>query len=86
MADVVLAVLGIAAKLERSHLIERTAKGRAYAKAQGVKFGRKPKLTSHQRREALDRIKAVEPYRSIARSYNVNASTISRLKLQGVRV
>jgi len=44
----------------------RTARGRADAKAKGVKFGRK-------------RIDAGEPQRSIARSYNVSQATISRL-------
>jgi hypothetical protein len=29
-------------------ILERTARGRADAKAKGVKFGRKPKLTAHQ--------------------------------------
>jgi len=33
----------------------RTGEGRARAKARGVKLGRKPKLTPHQKREALER-------------------------------
>ena len=44
-AELVLAMLGVAAKLERRRIKERTARGRADAKAKGVKFGRKPKLT-----------------------------------------
>jgi len=44
-AELVLAMLGVAAKLERRRILERTARGRADAKAQGVKFGRKPTLT-----------------------------------------
>ena len=51
-AELVLAMLGVAAKLERRRIAERTARGRADAKAKGVKFGRKPKLTPHQQREA----------------------------------
>jgi hypothetical protein len=31
----------------------RTGEGRARANARGVKLGRKPKLTPHQKREAL---------------------------------
>src|SRR3981189_2078617 len=54
-AELVLAMLGVAAKLERRRIIERTARGRADAKANGVKFGRKPKLTDHQKREAIKR-------------------------------
>jgi DNA invertase Pin-like site-specific DNA recombinase len=44
-AELVLAMLGVAAKLERRRIMERTARGRADAKAKGVKFGRKPSLT-----------------------------------------
>jgi DNA invertase Pin-like site-specific DNA recombinase len=76
----ILAIFGIAAKLERRRIIERTARGRTDAKAKGVKFGRKPILTEFQRREAIKRRdKDGETLRSIARSYNVSAATISRL-------
>ena len=78
-AELVLAMLGVAAKLERRRIIERTARGRADAKANGVKFGRKPKLTPHQQREARKRINDGETQRSVARSYNVSQTTISRL-------
>ena len=78
-AELVLAMLGVAAKLERRRIAERTARGRAEAKANGVKFGRKPILTPHQQREARARVEAGEPQRSVARSYNVSQATISRL-------
>jgi DNA invertase Pin-like site-specific DNA recombinase len=48
--------------------------------AEGKWFGRRPKLTKHQAREALKRVEAGEPLREIALSYNVDHSTISRLK------
>jgi DNA invertase Pin-like site-specific DNA recombinase len=54
-------------------------RGRADAKAKGVKFGRKPTLTAHQQREARKRLAAGETQRRVARSYNVSQSTISRL-------
>jgi DNA invertase Pin-like site-specific DNA recombinase len=58
----------------------RTSEGRERAKARGVKLGRKPKLTPHQKREAIRRRDDEgETVREIARSYNVNARTISRL-------
>ena len=80
--ELILAIFGIAAKLERRRIIDRTTRGRADAKAKGVKFGRKPKLTPHQKAEAIKRRdKDGETLRSIARSYNVSAQTISRLKL-----
>jgi DNA invertase Pin-like site-specific DNA recombinase len=78
-AELVLAMLGVAAKLERRRIMERTARGRADAKAKGVKFGRKPILTPHQQKEARKRVEAGEPQRSVARSYNVSQATISRL-------
>ena len=71
---------GRAAKLERRRIKERTARGRADAQANGVKFGRKPKLTPHQKREAIKRRdREGETLRSIGRSYNVSAATIGRL-------
>lgn len=79
-AELVLAMLGVAAKLERRRIIERTARGRADAKAKGVQFGRKPKLTLHQQREAIARVQDGETQRSIARSHNVSQATISRLR------
>ena len=78
-AELVLAMLGVAAKLERRRILERTARGRADAMAAGVRFGPKPILTPHQQREAWQRIEAGETQRSIARSYNVSQATISRL-------
>ena len=78
-AEIVFAILGVAAKLERRRIVERTARGRADAKAKGVKFGRKPILTPHQQKEARKRLEAGETQRSVARSYNVSQSTISRL-------
>jgi DNA invertase Pin-like site-specific DNA recombinase len=47
-AELVLAMLGAAAKLERCRIMERTALGWADAKANGVKFGRKLILTPDQ--------------------------------------
>jgi DNA invertase Pin-like site-specific DNA recombinase len=82
-AEIVFAILGVPAKLERRRIPERTARGRADAKAQGVKFGRKPKLTQHQQREARARLEAGETQRSVGRNYNVDQSTISRLPVGG---
>jgi DNA invertase Pin-like site-specific DNA recombinase len=79
LAEIVSAILRVAAKLERRRIVERTARGRADAKANGVKFGRKPILTRHQQKEVRKRLRAGETQRSVARSYNVSQSTISRL-------
>ncbi len=56
-----LTVLGGLAEFERELIRARTSEGQARAKASGVKLGRKPKLTPHQRREALKRRDAGEP-------------------------
>ena len=82
-AEVVLDNLGVAAKLERQRILDRTARSYTTAKARGVKYGRKPKLTPHQRQEALGRKAAGEPVRDIARSYAVSHNTISRLTERG---
>ena len=74
-----LTVLGGLAEFERELIRARTSEGRARAVANGVKLGRKPKLTAHQKREAIKRRDAGDATRDIARSYNVSHSTISRL-------
>jgi DNA invertase Pin-like site-specific DNA recombinase len=74
-----LTILGGLAEFERELIRARTGEGRARAKARGVKLGRTPKLTAHQKREALARRESGEPVREIARSYDVSHSTISRL-------
>jgi DNA invertase Pin-like site-specific DNA recombinase len=75
-----LTVLGGLAEFERDLIRARTGEGRERAKARGVKLGRKPKLTDHQRREAIRRRDVDgETVREIARSYNISHSTISRL-------
>ena len=74
-----LTVLGGLAEFERELIRARTAEGRKRAIARGVRFGRKPKLTSHQRQEAIARRTAGEALVDIGRSYNVSHSTISRL-------
>jgi IS30 family transposase len=44
-------------------------------------MGRKPKLTDHQKREAIRRRDIEgEPVHEVARSYNVSHTTISRLR------
>ncbi len=59
-----LTVLGGLAEFERELIRTRTGEGRQRAKARGVIMGRKPKLTGHQRREALARREAGEVLQS----------------------
>jgi len=78
-----LTVLGGLAEFERELIKARTEEGRKRAQARGVRFGRKLKLTKHQKDEALARREAGEPLVEIARSYAVSHSTISRLDAGG---
>jgi DNA invertase Pin-like site-specific DNA recombinase len=75
-----LTVLGGLAEFERELIRVRTGEGRQRAMARGVVMGRRPKLTVHQRREAIARRDAGEVLTDIARSFNVSHSTISRLR------
>jgi DNA invertase Pin-like site-specific DNA recombinase len=74
-----LTVLGGLAEFERHLILSRTDEGRNRAKANGIKFGRKPKLTKHQREEALARKRNGETLTAIAKTYNVSHMTICRL-------
>jgi DNA invertase Pin-like site-specific DNA recombinase len=76
-----LTVLGGLAEFERELIRVRTGEGRARAKANGVRLGRKPTLTHHQKQEAIKRLNAgKETQGEIARSYNVSRWTIARLE------
>ena len=75
-----LTVLAGLAEFERELIRARTGEGRERAKARGVRLGRKPKLTPHQRIEALKRRDAGEPLVEIARTFGLSHSTISRLR------
>ncbi len=77
-----LTVLGGLTEFERELIRARTDEGRKRAQARGVRFGRKLKLTAHQRQEAIARREAGEALAEIGRSYNVSHSTISRLALR----
>lgn len=72
-------MLAAIAEFERELIRERTGEGRARALAAGVRFGRKPKLSDFQRKEALSRRGNGATLAQIARSYAVSVSTISRL-------
>lgn len=79
LGEVLAALVGYIARKTREDIIRRTTAGRERARANGVKFGRKPKLSPAQREEALARRAAGESQSAVARSYGVGCSTISRL-------
>jgi DNA invertase Pin-like site-specific DNA recombinase len=72
-------LLAAIAEFERDLIRERTGDGRKRAMANGVKFGRKLKLSPFQRQEAIKRRDAGETLAVIAKSYAVDVSMISRL-------
>ena len=74
-----LTILGGLAEFERELIRVRTGDGRKRAKDRGVRFGRPPKLTSEQRQEAIERIRAGETKAAIARDFGVHPAMVSRL-------
>ncbi len=74
-----LTVLGRLAEFERELIRARRGEGRPRASANGLKMGRKPKLTPHQRRETLRYVDDGERMCDIVRSYDVSHGTISRV-------
>jgi DNA invertase Pin-like site-specific DNA recombinase len=75
-----LTVLGGLAAFERDLIRSRTGQGRERAKARGVHMGRPPKLTPHQRSEALQALASgTATQADLVRRFNVSQSTISRL-------
>jgi DNA invertase Pin-like site-specific DNA recombinase len=75
-----LAVLGGLAEFERELILARTGDGRTRAKARGVRFGRPPALTAHQRQEVVQRLAEGATQADLARTYGVSQATISRLQ------
>jgi DNA invertase Pin-like site-specific DNA recombinase len=75
-----LTILGGLAEFERELIRTRTGEGRARAKRRGVHMGRPPKLTAHQKREALNALAdGTANQADLARRFNVSQATISRL-------
>src|SRR5262249_942308 len=74
-----ISILASIAQFERELILSRITEGRKRARQNGIKFGRKPKLTSFQREQALEQLAAGESQSVIARTFNVDRVTISRL-------
>lgn len=80
MGKFLLAVFSGLSELEGSLIRERTEEGRIAAQQRGVKFGRKLKLTSHQREEVQRMLNEGIALRAVARHFNVGVATIDRIK------
>jgi DNA invertase Pin-like site-specific DNA recombinase len=79
MGKGILAFLSALSEDERERITERAKAGRRIAKSNGVRFGRKPKLTPHQQNLARQRLKQGENSRTIGKDFGVAHTTILRL-------
>ena len=73
-----ITILGGLAEFERHPILARPKRDANERRPEGVKFGRKRKLSDYQRTEAIKRRANGETLTAIARSYGVAASMISR--------
>jgi len=78
----VVSILAAISEFEREIILSRISEGRKRARQNGIRFGRKPKLTAYQRQEAIERLAQGESQSTIARTFNVDRATISRLARQ----
>ena len=74
----VLTVFAGMAEFERALIHQRTSHGRAAAKARGVRFGRKPKLSEDQKELAADLIGKGKSVRQAAALVNCHPATLYR--------
>jgi DNA invertase Pin-like site-specific DNA recombinase len=79
MADAQFQMLGVFAQLERAFIVGRTSAGREIAMRKGVKFGRKPKLSSEQLAMAHDLLASGDhTLVSVAKTMRVHRATLWR--------
>src|SRR5271154_459581 len=71
-------MIGVLAELERSLISERTRAGVKAARARGVKFGRRKKLSPAQVAKARKLIETGERVENVATFWNVGRSTLYR--------
>jgi len=83
MADLIVFLVGWAARWQRRRILENTAHGREMARARGVKFGRKPKLSQAQKKTIQQSGKQGQAARKLAHTYGVSQSTIRRIQKSG---
>lgn len=78
-SDLILFIVGWAARWQRLRILENTAHGRELARQRGVKFGRPCKLNPGQQQEIVKRRRQEgETVAAIARDMHVSESTVLR--------
>jgi DNA invertase Pin-like site-specific DNA recombinase len=78
-----LTILGGLAEFERELIKSRTGEGRIRAKARGVKFGPKFKLSAEQRAYVAQQRAYGESVRHLAKILGVSKATIARIDAKG---
>lgn len=71
-------IFAMLAEFERATILERTAAGRVAAKARGVKFGAKPKLSPAQLRHARELVDGGRSPTEVAQLVGVSRATLYR--------
>lgn len=80
IGELLFNVLGAVASFERALINERTAEGRAKAKAKGVQFGRKQKLSREKLQLAIVDYKERQISASdVAKKYGISRASLYRL-------
>ena len=74
LGNILSTLLAGMAEFEREPIRERTGEGCARPMANGVKFGREPKVSLYQRTEAIKGRSAGETLAAIAKTYGVAVS------------
>jgi DNA invertase Pin-like site-specific DNA recombinase len=75
----IIAIMAGIAQFERELIRQRCDEGLERARANGVKFGRKPKLSAFQIDEVKRRLEAGESQSDVGRLFGVSHQTIGRL-------
>jgi DNA invertase Pin-like site-specific DNA recombinase len=82
MGDVMSRQLALYAEVELKRIRERTRAGVKFALANGVRFGRRPKLTPAQVRRARRLVKGGKKVETVAEDFGVGRSTMFRYLAQ----
>lgn len=75
----VVALFSEIAQLEHQAIVARVRSGVAAAKARGVKFGRRNKVTTEKAQGILQARQAGQSYRTIAKQFGVSHDTVQRI-------
>jgi DNA invertase Pin-like site-specific DNA recombinase len=79
IAKATVALLSTFAQLERDLIVDRTSEGRQQAMADGVQFGRPPRLSEVEKIAVVKKYKGGKTMETLAREYSVSRMTISRI-------